>query len=268
MYVRSSAQMGLGECRQEVVNAFRPPTLSGVALGAVVVLIVTAATATAAALITGADIKNNTVASATSRTTTSSAPTSRTEPYQRRHQEQHRRQRRHQGRNRFQRDILKEPSRSRPQPGCSDVWAVWPFTSWMTDTGWRRRPTLRGRCQHGSLFTVSRPRTGRASWSLATTERNLHDGDAGAPVEDACLCATEEGCEGIWTQKVTGTSTTANAMQPPTLRTSSEFFRHRGGRRDARQLRVRLLPGMAVPTRIIGDSPTARYLGREYRRCL
>ena len=42
----------------------RPPTLSGVALGAVAVLIVTAATATAAALITGADIKNNTVASA------------------------------------------------------------------------------------------------------------------------------------------------------------------------------------------------------------
>ena len=41
----------------------RPPTLSGVALGAVVVLIVTAATATAAALITSADIKNNTVAS-------------------------------------------------------------------------------------------------------------------------------------------------------------------------------------------------------------
>jgi hypothetical protein len=42
----------------------RPPTLSGVAIGAVVVLIVTAATATAAALITGADIKDNTVASA------------------------------------------------------------------------------------------------------------------------------------------------------------------------------------------------------------
>ena len=41
----------------------RPPTLSGVALGAAVVLIVTAATATAAALITSADIKNNTVAS-------------------------------------------------------------------------------------------------------------------------------------------------------------------------------------------------------------
>jgi hypothetical protein len=38
--------------------------LSGVAIGAVVVLIVTAATATAAALITGADIKDNTVASA------------------------------------------------------------------------------------------------------------------------------------------------------------------------------------------------------------
>jgi hypothetical protein len=42
---------------------FRPPTLSGVALGAAVVLIVTATTATAAALITSADIKNNTVAS-------------------------------------------------------------------------------------------------------------------------------------------------------------------------------------------------------------
>ena len=41
----------------------RPPTLSGVAIGAVVVLIVTATTATAAKLITGADIKNNTVAS-------------------------------------------------------------------------------------------------------------------------------------------------------------------------------------------------------------
>jgi hypothetical protein len=41
----------------------RPPTLSGVALGAVVVLIVTATGATAAALITGADIKNGTVAS-------------------------------------------------------------------------------------------------------------------------------------------------------------------------------------------------------------
>ena len=41
----------------------RPPTLSGVALGAAVVLIVTAATATAAALITSADIKDNTVQS-------------------------------------------------------------------------------------------------------------------------------------------------------------------------------------------------------------
>jgi hypothetical protein len=42
----------------------RPPTLSGVALGAVVVLIVTATAATAAKLITGADIKDGTVASA------------------------------------------------------------------------------------------------------------------------------------------------------------------------------------------------------------
>jgi hypothetical protein len=41
----------------------RPPTPSGLVIGAVVVLIVTAGTATAAALITGADIKNNTVAS-------------------------------------------------------------------------------------------------------------------------------------------------------------------------------------------------------------
>jgi hypothetical protein len=41
----------------------RPPTLSGVAIGAVVVLIVTAATATAAALITSADIKDGTIKS-------------------------------------------------------------------------------------------------------------------------------------------------------------------------------------------------------------
>jgi hypothetical protein len=41
----------------------RRPTLSGVAIGAVVVLIVTATTATAAALITSADIKDGTVAS-------------------------------------------------------------------------------------------------------------------------------------------------------------------------------------------------------------
>jgi hypothetical protein len=42
----------------------RPPTLSGVAIGAVVVLIVTATAATAAKLITGADIKDGTIASA------------------------------------------------------------------------------------------------------------------------------------------------------------------------------------------------------------
>ena len=42
----------------------RPPTLSGVAIGALVAVIVTATGATAAALITGADIKNGTVASA------------------------------------------------------------------------------------------------------------------------------------------------------------------------------------------------------------
>ena len=41
----------------------RPPTFSGVAIGAAVVLIVTATTATAAALITSADIKDNTVQS-------------------------------------------------------------------------------------------------------------------------------------------------------------------------------------------------------------
>ena len=41
----------------------RPPTLSGVVIGAVVVLVVPAATATAAKLVNSGDIKNNTVAS-------------------------------------------------------------------------------------------------------------------------------------------------------------------------------------------------------------
>jgi hypothetical protein len=41
----------------------RPPTPSGIAIGAVVVLVLTAGTATAAKLITSADIKNNTITS-------------------------------------------------------------------------------------------------------------------------------------------------------------------------------------------------------------
>ncbi len=256
----------------------RPPTFSGVAIGAAVVLIVTATTATAAALITSADIKDNTVqskdlknnniASGDIKDATITSADIKNNVV-------------------ASADILNGTIAAadlnsavadvlglfgpvhladRPDTGCATDdpgQAPWALSS--MDRYFTVKPA-----EDGMGFMVTRY---DMNGTFTTVTGGQHPGceDAGLFVD-----ATEDGVwQGIWTQKVTGNfdyrPESTMPADPTFANFITEFFTAPGGSADgdARQLRVRLLPAMRRPRLESLARPVLRrgdYLGREYRR--